>query len=52
MTNTAGGIPVTLTGGTTAAIADGQEAEIEIDGTPTTVTFTVVSGQITGITTA
>lgn len=52
VTNTVGGAPVTLVGGTAAAVANGQELEIDLDGNPVTATFTVVDGAITEITTA
>jgi hypothetical protein len=53
VTNTVGGIPVTLVGGTAVAIVDGQIiATVPVDGTDKKVTFTVADGEITAITTA
>lgn len=52
VTNTAGGVPVTLVGGTAAAVTDDQTITIEVDGDEKDVTFTVVDGAITAITTA
>lgn len=46
------GAPVTLVGGTAVAVYDGQVIEIDVDGEPKEVTFTVADGVITEITTA
>jgi hypothetical protein len=46
------GAPVTLVGGTAAAISDGQVITMDVDGDSKDVTFTVVDGAITAITTA
>lgn len=51
VTPTAMGAPVTLVGGTAAAVANGQQLTVDVDGVPTAVTFTVVNGAITEITT-
>lgn len=53
ITNVVGGIPVTLIGGTAVAIKTGQQiASVPVDGVARKVTFTVVNGVITAITTA
>lgn len=46
------GAPVTLVGGVAAAITDGQTITMDVDGASKNVTFTVVDGAITAITTA
>jgi hypothetical protein len=46
------GAPVTLVGGTAAAVSDGQAITMDVDGDSKDVTFTVVDGAITAITTA
>lgn len=46
------GAPVTLVGGSAAAISDGQTVSMDVDGDAKDVTFTVVDGAITAITTA
>lgn len=46
------GAPVTLVGGTAAAVSNGQTLQIDVDGSPADVTFTVEDGAITEITTA
>lgn len=46
------GAPVTLVGGTAVAVSDGQTITMDVDGTSKDVTFTVVDGEITAITTA
>lgn len=51
ITNTVGGAPVTLVGGSAAAITDTQAIDMTVDGEDKTVTFTVVDGVITAITT-
>lgn len=52
VTNAAGGVPVTLVGGTAAAVSDGQTVTMDVDSVSKDVTFTVVDGAITSITTA
>ena len=47
-----GGAPVTLVGGTAAAVSDTQTITMDVDGQSKDVTFTVVDGAITAITTA
>lgn len=46
------GIPVTLVGGSAVAVVDGQTITMDVDGVSKDVTFTVVDGVITEITTA
>lgn len=53
ITNVVGGAPVTLVGGNAVAIKTGQQiASVPVDGVARKVTFTVVNGVITAITTA
>lgn len=52
VTPTIGGLPVTLVGGTGAAVSDGQVVTLDIDGVSKAATFTVVDGVITEIITA
>lgn len=52
VTPTLGGLPVTLVGGTAAAVANEQVVTLELDGVETEVTFTVEDGVITAITTS
>lgn len=52
VTNTVGGVPVTLVGGSAVAVVEGQIITMDVDGTSKDVTFTVVDGVITAITTA
>lgn len=52
VTNTTGGVPVTLVGGSAAAVTNGQVITMTVDGVSKNVTFTVVNGVITAITTA
>jgi len=46
------GAPVTLVGGTAVGVSDGQTITMDVDGVSKDVTFTVVDGAITAITTA
>lgn len=47
------GTPVTLVGGNASAVAEGQTIEgVLVDGVEKDVTFTVVNGVVTEITTA
>lgn len=46
------GVPVTLVGGTAAAVSSGQTLSMDVDGVAKDVTFTVINGEITEITTA
>lgn len=46
------GAPVVLVGGTAVAVADEQTITMDVDGVSKDVTFTVVDGEITAITTA
>lgn len=46
------GAPVTLVGGIAVAVSDGQTITLDVDGDSKDVTFTVVDGAITAITTA
>lgn len=50
VTQTIGGMPVTLVGGVAAAVTSGQAVTLDLDGVETEVTFTVVDGVITEIT--
>lgn len=53
VTPSAQGAPVTLVGGTAAAVSDGDTvSNIPVDGVSKNVTFTVAGGAITAITTA